>query len=190
MCLFRDFERLILMSLHEEFKSYIFKFSRYHYYLELKIEDCVLEKWIKKKRQHDIKEIIFIPIEYSLKDTSILQWSTRDTTLQINTRSCLCPKATKGMRAVCIKLPWVTNSQRQSSGVTNRPTASSSLASQASTRARWTFGPLRKQTEGSTSWIPFERTHMSLPKSRTKLTVIATYGRAFAATTHEGRHGR
>ena len=36
---------------------------------------------------------MFIYIEYSLQDTSILQWSTEDTILQIDTRSCLHPKA-------------------------------------------------------------------------------------------------
>ena len=38
------------------------------------------QKAKKETRQHNIKEIMFIHIEYSLQVTSILQWSTRDTT--------------------------------------------------------------------------------------------------------------
>ena len=35
---------------------------------------------------------MFIHIEYSLQSTSILQWSTEDTMLQIHAGSCLHPK--------------------------------------------------------------------------------------------------
>ena len=81
-------------------------------------------------------------------------------------------------------------SQCPSLGVTNRSKANSSLTIQAPTRAQRSFGFLKKKTEGSTSQIPSKNTRMSLPKSRIKLTVIATYGWALAVKAHEGRHGR
>ena len=47
---------------------------------------------------------MFILIENSLQSTSILQWNTEDTTLQIHTRSYLHPKAVGATRAVYIKI--------------------------------------------------------------------------------------
>ena len=49
MCSFLEFQRLILISSHGEFRSYVLSFFLDRYYLELEIEDHVLEK---KNRQH------------------------------------------------------------------------------------------------------------------------------------------
>ena len=48
-------------------------FSGDHYYLELKTKDYVLEKAKKGRKDSIYKKIMFIHIEYSLQDTSILQ---------------------------------------------------------------------------------------------------------------------
>ena len=88
---------------------------------------------------------MFIHTEYSSQDTSILQWSTRDTTIQINTRSCLHPKGDEGTRGVCIKLPRAIDGQRQSSRDVNRPPASSSLTNQAPTLVWWTLDPSKSK---------------------------------------------
>ena len=72
MYLFLEFKRLILMSSHGEFGSYVLSF------LEIVMISSSKRKIVysksekrKKKRQHDIKEIMFIHIEYLLQDTSI-----------------------------------------------------------------------------------------------------------------------
>ena len=49
MCLFLELKKL--MSLHEEFGSYVLKFFGDRYYLELKIEDRELEKRKKNKEK-------------------------------------------------------------------------------------------------------------------------------------------
>ena len=68
------------------------KFSGYRYYLELKIEDRVLKKR-KNDKENMKKKIMFIQIEYSLQNISILQWSTSDTTLQVNIRVVYIPRS-------------------------------------------------------------------------------------------------
>ena len=83
MCLFLEFERLILISSHDEFGSYVLSLLKI-VIIQSSRYKIACSKRQKKKKIAYIK-IMFIHIEYSLLDTLILQWSTRDITLQNDT---------------------------------------------------------------------------------------------------------